>query len=65
MFSCEFCEIYKNIFFHRTPLVAGSAITNKTGQLKAEIKASFCKNVIVVNVFEIGNEIRCILSIAF
>ena len=22
VFSCEFCEIYKNIFFYRTPLVA-------------------------------------------
>ena len=20
VFSCEFCEIFKNIFFHRTPL---------------------------------------------
>ena len=25
MFSCEFCEISKNTFIHRTPLVAGSA----------------------------------------
>ena len=25
MFSCEFCEISKNTFFHRTPLVAASA----------------------------------------
>ena len=24
VFSCEFCEIYKNTFFHRTPLVAAS-----------------------------------------
>ena len=24
MFSCEFCEISKNTFFHRTPLVAAS-----------------------------------------
>ena len=24
MFSCEFCEISKNIFLHRTPLVAAS-----------------------------------------
>ena len=24
VFSCEFCEISKNIFFHRTPLVAAS-----------------------------------------
>ena len=24
MFSCEFCAIFKNIFLHRTPLVAAS-----------------------------------------
>ena len=24
MFSCEFCEIFKNIFFYKTPLVAAS-----------------------------------------
>ena len=28
MFYCEFCEISKNIFFHRTPLVAASVIDN-------------------------------------
>ena len=26
VFSCEFCEISKNNFLHRTPLVAASAI---------------------------------------
>ena len=26
LFSCEFCEIFKNTFFHRTPLVAASEI---------------------------------------
>ena len=26
MFSCEFCEISKNSFFHRTPLVAASVL---------------------------------------
>ena len=25
VFSCEFCEISENTFFHRTPLVAASA----------------------------------------
>ena len=24
VFSCEFCEIFKNIFFYRTPLVTAS-----------------------------------------
>ena len=26
LFSCEFCEISKNTFFHRTPLVAASVL---------------------------------------
>ena len=26
MFSCEFCEISKNIFYYRTPLVAASTV---------------------------------------
>ena len=28
MFSCEFCEIFKNTFFYRTPLVAASVPTS-------------------------------------
>ena len=28
VFSCEVCEISKNNFFHRTPLVAASRIKN-------------------------------------
>ena len=31
VFSCEICEISKNIFFHRTPLVAVSANLPKGG----------------------------------
>ena len=26
VFSCEFCEIYKNIFYYRTPLLAASGV---------------------------------------
>ena len=26
MFSCEFCEMFKNTFFYRTPLVAASVV---------------------------------------
>ena len=26
VFSCEFCEIYKNTFYYRTPLVAASGV---------------------------------------
>ena len=29
VFSCEFCEISKNTFFHRTPLVAASDNTTR------------------------------------
>ena len=29
VFSCEFCEISKNTFFHRIPLVAASVISSK------------------------------------
>ena len=33
VFSCEFCEISKNNFFYRTPLVAASDHVNQTLQL--------------------------------
>ena len=33
-FSCEFCEISKNTFLHRTPLVAASANSVPTTQTK-------------------------------
>ena len=26
VFSCKFCEIYKNTFYYRTPLVAASGV---------------------------------------
>ena len=26
VFSCEFCEIYKNTFYYRTPLVAATGV---------------------------------------
>ena len=26
VFSCEFCEIYKNTFYYRTPVVAASCV---------------------------------------
>ena len=32
MFSCEFCEISKNTFFHRTPLVAASLKSQYSSQ---------------------------------
>ena len=34
-FSCEYCEIFKNNFFHKTPPVAASEISNKNISSKA------------------------------
>ena len=33
MFSCEFCVISKNTFFHRTPPVAASVLSMNDGEL--------------------------------
>ena len=30
VFSCEFCEIFKNTYFYRTPLVTASALKKYT-----------------------------------
>ena len=38
VFSCEFCEISKNAFLHRTPLVAASERISRF-----YISLSFCK----------------------
>ena len=35
MFSCEFCKIFNNSFFHRMPLVAASVVTTNIGNNKA------------------------------
>ena len=34
VFSCEFCEISKNTFFHRIPPAAVSEIRNTVSELK-------------------------------
>ena len=39
VFSSEFCEIFKNIFFYRTPLVAASV--NALERLKTFLKLFF------------------------
>ena len=31
IYSCEFCEIFENTIFYRTPLVAASVKTTSTG----------------------------------
>ena len=40
VFSCEFCEISKNTFSYRTPLVAGSVCTNLSQKCKLSKKGS-------------------------
>ena len=32
VFSCEYCEIFKNNFFYKTPLVAASEIFSRATQ---------------------------------
>ena len=41
MFSREFCEIFKNTFFHRIPLVAASALDDSYLSTKFERKANW------------------------
>ena len=36
MFSCEFCQISKNNFLHRTPLVAASAKRQALDELQGD-----------------------------
>ena len=40
VFSCEFCEISKNIFFHRTPPVAASSLSKYGSQKNSPKKCS-------------------------
>ena len=44
VFFCEFCEISKNTFFHRTPLVAVSKMVTKSRNLecRACLETSLC-----------------------
>ena len=49
VFSCDFCEISKNTFFHRTPLVAASkATTMEVKRLKIEAP-EICKTLNNIN----------------
>ena len=42
VFSCEFCEIYKNKFFYRTPLVAAFEINKSTFHCKVPFIVFVC-----------------------
>ena len=41
MFSSEFCEISKNIFFYRTPLVAASDFVTEDTEFTGKIVSDF------------------------
>ena len=43
LFSCEICEIFKNTFFYRTPLVAASEIIQNTKILHGGLVISALK----------------------
>ena len=45
--SCEVCEISKNNFFHRTPLMAAS----ESGLLKSTISLCFLHLVVYIEVY--------------
>ena len=36
VFSCEYCEIFKDSFFNRTPLIAASGFLTKPAENKCE-----------------------------
>ena len=36
VFSCEYCEIFKDSFFNRTPLIAASGFLTKPAENKGE-----------------------------
>ena len=62
-FSCEFCEISKSTFFHRTPLVAASE-KKRLGTYSGPIQTSrmnyFCKNKTTWNKFRKKLDVRCL-----
>ena len=49
VFSCEFCEISKNTFFHRTPLVAASERCRSFSYFLLQVFFSqFCYTLILI-----------------
>ena len=47
MFSCEFYQISKNTFFHRTPLVTASVYNNHREKLLEQFNTKICKSRIL------------------
>ena len=54
-FSCEFYEISKNTFFHRTRLVAASVKTWRTSSSSCRFRSAFFENT-TKNIFD-GNDL--------
>ena len=51
VFSCKFCEISKNTFFHRTPLVAASVLPKYFKNLKDYKRGNRGKKLLTLNFF--------------
>ena len=47
MFSCEFCEISKNIFSHKTPLVAASVNQLENNDSSESKGSTSSKNTVI------------------
>ena len=54
MFSCEFCEISKNSFFYRTPLVAASVKQNSVLVVSRRIFSIIFRNYFMGHLWTIG-----------
>ena len=49
VFSCEFCEIFKNTYFYRTPLVAASDHFHKTDNYLFKSKGTALEILIILD----------------
>ena len=58
VFSCEFSEITKNTFFHRTRLVAASVVTKFSLTLN---KLGFLKNFLTEFLLQLSNTFQMLL----
>ena len=49
VFPCEFCEISKNIFFYKTPLVAASNHPKMVGHIPKKLSKNKCVYIHTIN----------------
>ena len=59
MFSCNFCEIFKNNFFYRTPLVAASVNANISFSSRISDTFAFQANVPFIYPLETSENLCC------